>query len=301
MSRMFKVLSSGTSPRVLAEVPAVPIEEVPFVEIGDPAGPRYSSGLSLLKVAEPVKPSAEPAPAPAEREFPRLAAPKYLSVTFHDLTGRTGAERAVPDAGLVALHVPEHPVSGEYRTLRDEIRVQLPEPTPHVLWFTAAAGEAGTTSVLLNLAITLAREIAPRVLVVDANLERPAIAEKFSISKAAPGLAEVLARKFPLAWAVQASTIPNLQILTAGSASPDGSLLQDLPKLLEQMRQWYDWVLVDCGVWGASPQRDGVSSTADAVYLVTREAQEQRPEFAELRGLVRERGGLPRGYIVTKV
>ena len=349
MSRMFTVLSSGSSPRAVAEpaaawalprveAVAAPAEEIPFVEIGGPSGPVYSAGLSVIKlpeivkavrtVIEPAKPAlsvlggtvlpagvASPAPAGStvppekppvvERTFPRLATPKYLSVTFHDLTGRkrNEIEREGPDAGLVALHLPDHPISGEYRTLRDEVRAQLPEPIPRVLWFTAAAGEAGTTSVLLNLAITLAKESAPRVLVVDANSDRASIADKFALAKSAPGLAEVLAQKIPLAWAVQASTMPNLQILPAGvaMAATGATIGQDLPKLIEQLRQWYDWVLIDSGVWGAMPERDAVCSTADAIYLVSRESDVERSEFSGLRGWVKELGGLLRGYVATKV
>ena len=324
MSRMFTVLSSGSSPRAIAEPSAAwalprveavsvaaPVEEIPFVEIGGPSGPVYSAGLSAIKLPEVVKAARtviEPAVVPppvVERTFPRLATPKYLSVTFHDLTGRkrNEIEREGPDAGLVALHLPDHPISGEYRTLRDEVRAQLPEPIPRVLWFTAAAGEAGTTSVLLNLAITLAKESAPRVLVVDANSDRASIADKFALAKSAPGLAEVLAQKIPLAWAVQASTMPNLQILPAGvaMAATGATIGQDLPKLIEQLRQWYDWVLIDSGVWGAMPERDAVCSTADAIYLVSRESDVERSEFSGLRGWVKELGGLLRGYVATRV
>lgn len=309
MSRMFKVLSGGTSPRALAEVPAPLVEDVPFVEIGDPAGPLFSAGLSLRAVEAPAPaptPSQPPAPMPvAERTFPRLAEPKYLSVTFHDLTGRVrnAIEKDGPDSGLVALHLPDHPISGEYRTLRDEIRAQLPEPLPRVLWFASPSASAGTTSVLLNLAITLARESAPRVLVVDANLDRPAIAGKFAINREVQGLSEVLAQKIPLAWAVQASTIPNLQILPAGNATPStaANFAQDMPKLVDQLRQWYDWVLIDGGVWGDTADRDVLCSNADAMYLVSREADVDRTEFAGLRMKARELGGLLRGYIATKV
>ena len=322
MSRMFTVLSSGSSPRAVAEpaaawalprveAVAAPAEEIPFVEIGGPSGPVYSAGLSVIKLPEVVKAAKtviEPEPVlppVVERTFPRLATPKYLSVTFHDLTGRkrNEIEREGPDAGLVALHLPDHPISGEYRTLRDEVRAQLPEPIPRVLWFTAAAGEAGTTSVLLNLAITLAKESAPRVLVVDANSDRASIADKFALAKSAPGLAEVLAQKIPLAWAVQASTMPNLQILPAGvaMAATGATIGQDFPKLIEQLRQWYDWVLIDSGVWGAMPERDAVCSTADAIYLVSRESDVERAEFSGLRGWVKELGGLLRGYVATRV
>lgn len=337
MSRMYNVLSGGSSARpegasepvtppagwggvVRPPAPAavaepadgfvVGVEDAPFVEVGGPAGAVFSPGLGVVKlpaakVAEKAAAVADQAPTAApDRTYPRLATPAYLSITFHDLTGRPRDRADVegPDPGLVALHIPDHPISGEYRTLRDEVRAQLPEPTPRVLLFTAAAGEAGTTTVLLNLAITIAREAGPRVLVVDANVEHPAVAQRFALKKATPGLADVLAQHVPLAWAVQPTTVPNLQLLPAGAATTatTAALGQDLPKLIDQLREWYDWVLIDGGVWGAIPERDAVCPSADAVYLVTRGADVDRSEFAGVRGWVRELGGLLRGYITTR-
>jgi len=164
------------------------------------------------------------------------------------------------------------------------VRGQLPEPTPKVLVFTAATPEAGTTTVLLNLAVTLAHEAGPRVLVVDANVTRAGVAKKLAL-KPTPGLAEVLALQVPLAWAVQATVVPNLQVLTAGTAAADTPKLlgDELTKLVGQLRQWYDWVLIDAGVWGGVPERDAACPAADAVYLVSREADVDRSEFAGLR------------------
>lgn len=313
MSRMFNVLSGGSLLRkaepgpVRAETIAaasVVAEEIPFVEIGAPGGPVFSAGLNVLSLPQAAVKLAEPESTP-DRTFPRLATPKYLSVTFHDLTeqARRIPEREAPDGGLVAFHIPDHPVSGEYRTLRDAVRGQLPEPGSKLLWFTAAAHEAGTTSVLLNLAITLAKEAGTRVVVIDGNAERPAVADKFALGTGAPGLAEVLAEKIPLAWAVQATTLPNLQVLTTGATASlmAGTIGRDLPKAIGQLRQWYDWVLVDAGLWGAMSERDAVCSAADAVYLVSREMDVEKPEFVGVRGGVRELGGLLRGYIATRV
>lgn len=298
------------------------IDDTPFVEIGGPSGPVFSAGSLALKtdpvsVAEampvvaavPADPvigvAPKPATPPAAREYPRLAnTPRYLSVTFHDLNGGSRPQPAIdgPDLGLVALHMPDHPVSMEYRILRDEIRAQLPESTPRVLLFTAATPEAGTTTVVLNLAITLAREDAPRVLVIDANIGRPGMARMLAV-KPAPGLAEVLAKQVPLTWTTQPSVVPNLQVVAAGAATgtTTASIGEDLPKLVEQLRQWYDWVLIDGGVWGAVPERDAACPAADAVYLVTREPDATRPEFAGLRGWVKKLGGLLRGYITTRM
>jgi Mrp family chromosome partitioning ATPase len=266
----------------------------------------FSPGLKPVPVEKPPEPvSPTPPPRVEPRTYPRLAdVPTYLSVTFHDLTGRTRPRPTVdgPDPELVTVHRPDHPVSAEYRTLRDEIRGQLPEPGPKVLHFTAAAGEAGTTTVLVNLAVTLAREAGPRVLVVDANTNRPGTAQKLAL-KPAPGLAEVLALQVPLPWAVQSSVVANLQVLPAGHATDDTAKLmgEELPRLAAQLRQWYDWVLIDSGVWGTVPERDSAVPAADAVYLVTREAGVDRTEFAGLRGWVKELGGLLRGFVTTRV
>lgn len=282
-------------------------DEVPFVEVGGPNGAVFSAGpkpIPVVATTASAVPVARPEP-PAPREFPRLAdAPRYLSVRFHDLTDRVKLKPTVEgiDPELVAFHFPEHPVSGEYRVLRDEIRRQLAEPSPKVLLFTSAAGEAGTTTVLLNLAVTLATEGGPRILVVDANVGKPAVGPKLGL-KAAPGLSEVLALQVPLAWGLQTSVVPGLEVLAAGAATGDTPKLlgEELSRLTGQLRQWYDWVLIDGGVWGAVPERDAACPAADAVYLVTREGDMGRSEFAGLRGWVKELGGLLRGFVTTRV
>jgi hypothetical protein len=294
---------AGAAANEIAEDPVwLTAEETPYVEIGGPGGPIFSPPATQPARPIPearIEPKTEPV-----RSFPRLVAPPppvYLSVRFHDIYPRGIAKPGVgPDASLVALHSPEHPVSTEYRTLRNEIRKQLPDATSRVLLFCAATPEAGTTTVLLNLAITLAHDA--KVLVVDANVARPGIAGKLAV-KPFPGICEVLAQQVPLAWAVQTTTQSGLHVLTAGDATDATARAVggDLPRLCTQLRQWFDWVLVDAGVWGAMPERDATCPAADAVYLVTREADAERPEFLSLRGWVKELGGLLRGYVTTRV
>ena len=326
MSRVFSAMTGTGSTRsaVLVEEPVeddrfvADYEDAPFVEVGGPSGPVFS----------PTKLAAEPKPKAEARPFPRIAAPappapppapavvpfgaeaapapSYLSIRFHDVLPRTAGRTAEgPDASLVALHYPHHPVSGEYRTLRDEIARQLPSATSRTLMFTAAAPEAGTTTVLLNLAVTLARD-GQRVLVLDANVTRAGVAPKLAV-RSAPGLAEVLGHQLPLPWALQPTAVPSLQALSAGAAadafglgSLGGAIGQELPKLVAQLRQWFDWVLVDAGVWGVVPERDATCSVADAVYLVTRDGDTDRPEFTGLRTWVKQLGGPLRGYVTTR-
>jgi Mrp family chromosome partitioning ATPase len=325
MSRVYSVMTgtggaTAVRPAAEAEEPpedeqfVVEAEDAPFVEVGGPAGTVFSPAPAVP--APPAKPTAEVKKGEPARAYPRIAAPALaappevpaapiLSVRFHDVLPRPAGRPGGPDAGLVALHFPDHPVSEEYRTLRDEVARQLPDLTSRVLTFTAAAREAGTTTVLLNLGVTLARD-GQRVLALDANVNRPGAAAKLALP-ASPGLAEVLGGHVPLPWAIQPTAAPGLQAITVGSATDaaaaaalEGAVGRDLPKLVGQLRQWFDWVLIDAGVWGVVPERDATCSTADAVYLVTREGDADRPEFTGLRTWVKQLGGALRGYVTTR-
>jgi Mrp family chromosome partitioning ATPase len=315
MSRVYNVLTGAVRPTEsatsgdLADAAWDNAEATPFVEIGGPAGPIFSPVLSPVATTPASSRTTPPEPEPkpeTTRTYPRLApssvVPTYLSVRFHDAIAQATRPAADgPDSSLVSLHFPDHPVSAEYRALRDEICKQLPHASSRVLHFAAAAREAGTTTVLLNFAITLAQH-KNRVLVVDANVTRPAAAGKLAL-KATPGLCEVLGGHIPLAWALQPSPLPTLQVLAAGEATDEtaAGIGRDLSRLLGQLRQWFDWVLVDAGVWGSMPERDASCSSADAVYLVTRDTDAERPEFMSVRGWVKELGGLLRGYVATRV
>jgi Mrp family chromosome partitioning ATPase len=328
MSRVYSALTGATRPAGTAvldapddgvwensEEPAAATvettDDAPFIEIGGPTGPIFSASLGTPPAPRALgetEPALRPQPKVDEptRTYPRLVPPPaaYLSVRFHDVAQRAGAAGSVagPDSSLVVFHLPDHAVSGEYRALRDEIRKQLPETPSRVLMWTAAAAEAGTTTVLLNLAIALASEEKGRVLVLDANLKRPAIAAKLGL-KPGPGVSEVLTNRVPLTLAMQPTAVERLDALTAGDATDASTTAmgREFPRMLAQLRHWYDFVLVDGGTWGVMPERDATCSSADAVYLVTRDTHVDRPEFAAARGWVKELGGLLRGYVTTRV
>ncbi len=313
MSRMYSAMTGTDSGRAVLRTPAEPdvfvaAEEAPFIEIGGPTGPVLSATLAAAEGKRLSEPS---------RTFPRIVTPppashvvaheptasSGLHVEFHDIVPQLPRTTEGLHPELVAYHFPEHPVSGEYRQLRDAVKRQLPEAASRVLMFTAATTAAGTTTVVLNLAITLARE-GQRVLVVDSNWHDPAVAVKLGI-RAAPGLAEVLRGQLPLPWVLQPTAVPTLQALAAGSVAEADEiqqgelLLRDFAKLLTQLRQWFDWLLIDAGVWGVNPDRDATCQCADAVYLVTRADQSHRPEFTGLQAWVKQLGGALRGYVTT--
>jgi Mrp family chromosome partitioning ATPase len=302
MGRMFRIITEGNldfppaGHTVVAEGEPFVQTGAPFIEVGGPTGVVHS----LPKPVQRITVTEPPRPPVVTRT---VADDRYLSVALHQIATPKPVEVAPspvsPD--VVAYHHPKHAVSAEYRGLRDEMKRQVGTDGPKAVLFTAAASDNGTTTVLLNLAVSLAAEAGARVLVLDAELDRPAAARKMGLSDL-PGLSEVLSQTTPLAWVLQPTVVPRLQVLGAGKPtdSTPAALATDLPRVVTQLRQWFDWILVDGGVWGARPHRDGASPAFDGVYLVTRQAELDRPVFHALRAEVARHGGLLRGYITTR-
>lgn len=324
MSRMFRVIS-GVGSDMPHDPPTEPRhtpdpfggEAVPFVEVGGPDGVVTSVHRSAPPVVK-LPPVVRPAPAreafvpppavkPVKKLDPNPIPPvtdsRILSVTFHPIpkAGLRLMQQTGVAPEIVAYHFPDHPVSGEYRTVRDQIVRQFDEPGPKVTLFTSGGAHAGTTTVLVNFAVSLIQEFGSRVLIVDAHLARPGVARRLGAAEA-PGLADVLNQSIPLAWALQPTPVTNLHLLAAGTPtdSTEEQMSADLPKLVTQLRQWFDWVVIDAGVWGDLPGSDGTCEAADAVYLVTRSGDIELPGFGGLRTEVANSGGHVRGYISTR-
>ncbi len=308
MGRMFRIISegfeqtNGHGPAIELLATPVPSDDadwppsvnVPYVEVGGPSGVVTSFGSAPKPTPKPAaRPEAKPTATPKAKDEPKSES-RYLSVSFRHVPVLTLAGGISPD--VVAFHLPDHAVSTEYRLLVDEIRDQLPTAGPKAVLFTSAVPNSGTTTVVLNLASTLAREPDATVLVIDAAVGDPALARKLAATDA-PGLAEVISQKVPLAWAVQPTPAARLHVLSAGDGLNSSA---EIGKLIEQLKQWFDWVLIDGGAWGQRADREQLAAAADATYAVARLTDLERPEFQTLRTTLPQAGKL-KGYITTRI
>ena len=220
-----------------------------------------------------------------------------MAVAFRPLqpeSVRLGPRRALAQE-LVAFHQPEHTVSDHYRTLLGAISEQFTAGVPQVLLFTASASEAGTTTVLLNLAVTFARQGKLRVAVIDANLARPAVAQRLGLPTV-PGLTETLTRTTPLARAIQETGQTNLLALTAGHVKATEQISAseaELSAMFEELREHFDLILVDAPCWDGKESLLRLSSICDGIYLVTPQAQADAPESGKfVHSIRRQLAGL---------
>jgi len=263
--------------------------EMPFIEVGGPRAPAEVPAILPSRVPPPAVP---PPPGPS-----------LMTVLFRPLPLEPGAlpgpARFAPE--LVAYHQPDHAVSGQYRDLAGGVLAALPGERARVLLFTSAVAGAGTTTVLLNAAVTWARQTSLRVVVVDAHLRRSAVAVRLGLSES-PGLREVLAGQLPPEAAVRPTGLTGLSALTAGApeAAPPARLAgEGMRALLRRLREQFDLVLVDGPCWDGRPEVVALGCACDAVFVCLPESEQDTDETADLLQVIPEQGATLSGCVVT--
>jgi Mrp family chromosome partitioning ATPase len=294
MGRLFEALRQAAGPRVRQEetmsepVPAVVAEpEVPYIEVG----PRHSIDASPEVLAGgPARRS--PAARPAEPVA-------GTQVSFRPLPA---GPRFAPE--LVAYHSPDGAAAEQYRevlaALLPAAGARAGEGCP-VLLFAGSQPEVGATTVLLNVAITAARQGRRRVVVVDAHLRRPAVASRLSLAPA-PGLREVLRGTAGLDQALRQTGQANLLALTAGlaeSGSGTRFVAETLRSLLRQLRQRADLALIDGPPWDGRPEVVALATAADAVCVVVPEQEAETAQSDALLQSVADSGARLAGCILS--
>ena len=297
-------------PEAKAAVETESGEEIPFIEVGGPGTPLEASPLVLPGISGPALLRADRANPRRGPKMPAFAISAAATaehcprgVVFRPLAQEKPIGLHSPQVApeLIALHQPDHPLSQQYRLLQSALLAQLPATRPQVLLFTAAAPEGDTTTVLLNVAIASAQQGKPRVAVIDANLNRPAVAQRLGLEPV-PGLREVLAGSVPLLRALQVTRQVSLHVLAAGepgTASDELLSSERIRTVLRQMREGFDLVLVDAPWWDGRPHIIALGSACDAVFLVLPEAKAETPETDSLTKEIPQHGSRLCGCILT--
>jgi len=160
------------------------------------------------------------------------------------------AKKTHIDRHLVALTSPGSFAAEQYQGLRLTIERLRRGRQLQVIAVTSPAAGEGKTLTAINLAGALARGAEDaRVLLIDADLRRPAVARQLGIDASSKGLTEVVADPQATLESVTHRLKPfNLSIIPAGTRN--GAVHQilrssRLDAVLAEARQRYDFVVLD--------------------------------------------------------
>jgi capsular exopolysaccharide synthesis family protein len=178
---------------------------------------------------------------------------------------------------MITVTNPRSPISESYRALRTNIEFSSIDQTLQVLMVSSAGPGEGKSTTITNLAITFAQS-EKKVILIDADLRKPTAHHTFSLSNRW-GLSSVISQQSKLEEVIQASDIPNLDVMTSGAIPPNPAEMMGSKKmtsLLEQLRQMYDIILIDTPPLLAVTDAQIVATKSDGVILVVDQGKVKR-------------------------
>lgn len=222
------------------------------------------------------------------------------AVTGLPLLASVPTDTALRRTRLVATGAAGGPFVEAFRWLRTMLAfVDVTRPRRVVMVTSGGSGEGKTTTVV-NLAATLATA-GRRVLVVDADLRRPAVAESLGVEPTV-GLADVLVGRVSFDRAVQHAGSAGVSVLAAGCPVPDpGELLagEGMTALLATARSRFDVVIVDTAPLLLFTDAAALARTVDGVLLVCRYRSATYPRVAEALHALTTVSVRPIGTVLT--
>jgi capsular exopolysaccharide synthesis family protein len=159
-----------------------------------------------------------------------------------------GEPRTTPFALVANSELPS--VFAEaFRNLRTSILYSTPERPPKTLMVTSLQPEDGKTSLVTNLAITLAQLGGSPVILIDADMRRPMVHKVLNLGST-PGLSTYLTGQADLEQVIVPSGIPNLFVIPAGRVPVNPAELlasARLREMLDVLGQRFAYVVFDTG------------------------------------------------------
>lgn len=174
-----------------------------------------------------------------------------------------------------------------YRVVRTALNYSWSEPGARVIAITSTAPGEGKTLTAVNLALTLAAQEG-RTLLIDADLRKPTT-HALVRGKRSPGLSDILVGKAKASEAIQQRLKDTtLSYLPSGTHVPSPADLltnRTMRGLLEGLRKFYDWIIIDTPPVGAVSEPLILAPMTDGVVVVT--GAEMVPRKAVLHTLER--------------
>jgi len=167
--------------------------------------------------------------------------------------------------------VPIH-VTEAYRIIRTNLAFGSVDETSKVFQVTSAVKGEGKTTTTANLGISMA-QAGNKVLVIDADMRRPALHHVFRLEGVRHGLNDLIADGRSLESLVEPTGIPNLFCLPAGRIPPNPSELlssKRMKELIEECKMLFDVVFLDSPPVISVADSPIIASRVDGTILVAR-------------------------------
>lgn len=207
------------------------------------------------------------------------------------------------EESLITISNPRSPISEAYRTLRTNLEFSSLDKPLKTMVVTSAGPEEGKSTVLANLAVTLA-QAEKEVILVDCDLRRPSQHEIFGVANGV-GLTNMIvdeeAFKNP---PLQETPLPTLKLLPSGPLPPNPSELlgsRRMEEIIATLRERADLILFDAPPIIAVTDAAVLASKVDGVLLVINAGTTKRDHAQRAKALLEKVNARLVGAVLNNV
>jgi len=196
---------------------------------------------------------------------------------------------------------PSSPASEAYRSIRTNLLYSLVDSPPRVILLTSAGPGEGKSTTCANLGVVLA-QAGLSTLLMDCDFRKPVLHKYFELRNFR-GVTDVLAGQCSLEEA-QHEIQPGLKVLLVGSIPPNPAELlgsRRFGELLDEVRQEFDYVLIDASPVGAVTDPAILGSQVDGVLLVLDAQSTRKGAFRQAQRSMEGVGANLLGIVMNNV
>ncbi len=203
---------------------------------------------------------------------------------------------------MISVNNPKSRAAEAFRTLRTNIQFSSLDGEMKTILITSSAPGEGKSTVLVNLAITIAQS-GKKVLLLDCDLRKPTIHKKVAVSNSR-GLTNILTQNTKIEECILSTEINNLYVLTSGPTPPNPSELlgsKKMKAIIQEFEKIFDFILIDSPPVLAVTDSQIISSLCDGVLLLAAYGVSEKAALVKAKSLIDKVGSKIVGVIMNKV
>lgn len=187
-----------------------------------------------------------------------------------------------------------------YSRLKDNILYLNADGANKVIQVESAVLGEGKTTTICNLAVSLGLT-DKKVIVVDLDFKRPKVHRIFNLGKE-NGIAEYILQGKPLDEIIKQTEYKNVEVITRGAEIYNSSLVfisEKFKSFIKDLREKYDYVLLDCAPVLLISDYIHISKVSDGVLFIAAHGQTSKSQAAEAVKELKKNGANILGAVFT--
>ncbi|MFH1413466.1 MAG: CpsD/CapB family tyrosine-protein kinase [Candidatus Omnitrophota bacterium] len=208
------------------------------------------------------------------------------------------------DPRIVAFYEPRSPITEQYRALRTNLLSIKSNKLIKAITITSSTHSEGKTITAINLAISMARDLnKKKILLIDADLRRAKISRYLGF-KNEIGLSNLISNGSKIDDALINIGIDNLTILPAGSIPENPAEILGsvrIKNLIALLRSKYDFIIFDTPPIIPVTDAGLLGAQTDGVVMVIKACRTQKGVVEHGEGMLKQAQAKILGYVLTNI